>query len=65
MNLTGRAPEDDVIALVVNELRSYRRTGREVHLAHAARALEDLRGKLRSDPLLENVAHVGSAQTRP
>jgi len=49
-----------LIALVQQELEAYRRSGRPVHLAHAARALNEALAAIRKGALPE-LGHVGAA----
>jgi hypothetical protein len=48
----------DFLELIEHELRAYRETGRAVHLAHVARALEEARSQLIRDA--KAVDHVDS-----
>ena len=46
---------EGMIELIKEELEAYRATGRTVHLAHAARAFDDIRKELASAPIDRNV----------
>jgi hypothetical protein len=48
------------IGLVQQDLDAYRRSGRPVHLAHAARALNEALAAIREEPPPE-LGHVGAA----
>jgi hypothetical protein len=51
---------EPLIDVVQEELEAFRRDGRPVHLAHAARALEEAISVVRSSPVQDpEVAHTG------
>jgi hypothetical protein len=54
---------DHIISLIQQELEAYRRAGRAVHLAHAARALGELRARIVVSGLSNGGAlrHVGAS----
>lgn len=39
-----------LLDLIERELRAYRKSRRTIHLAHAARALDEVRAELRREP---------------
>jgi hypothetical protein len=57
---------DPNLSLIEEELDSYRRPGRPVHLAHAARALEEMRAGIAANGLSNGGAqrHVGASHHR-
>jgi len=45
-----QSPVQPILGVVESELEEYRRTGRLIHLAHAARALEEAKTALMTSP---------------
>ena len=56
---------EPLIDVVQEELEAFRRDGRPVHLAHAARALREALSILRSGPEEADAARRGSGPRRP
>jgi len=52
-----------LLDLVEHELRAFRETGRAVHLAHAARALDEVRSQLSRGPDKSLSEHVDGSRT--
>ena len=57
---------DPIISLIEEELESYQRPGGAVHLAHTARALEEMRAGIAANGLSNGGArrHVGASHHR-